>query len=88
MLTALDGMDSMADTIPGGATGPKSTETQRAFIRALLLSQTPVGYNSLCRAISEAKQPDYGRSQSPLLILAGSHDKTSPLEAAQNIRNR
>lgn len=81
-------MDTMADSIPNAATGPRSTETQRAFIRALLLSQTPEGYNSLCRAIAEAKRPDYGRSQSPLLILAGSHDKTSPLQTAQDIRKR
>ncbi|KAF7539265.1 hypothetical protein G7054_g2265 [Neopestalotiopsis clavispora] len=80
------GMEPMADTIPAAATGPKATETQRAFIRALLLSQTPDGYNSLCKAISDAKQPEYAQSKSPLLIISGSHDKTSPLEAAQNIQ--
>jgi pimeloyl-ACP methyl ester carboxylesterase len=78
----------MAETIPGAATGPKCSETQRAFIRALLLSQTPEGYNSLCRAIAEAEQPDYARSRSPLLIIAGSHDKTSPIEGAQKILDR
>ncbi|KAK6064262.1 fumarylacetoacetate hydrolase [Seiridium cupressi] len=81
------GIEAMADTIPAAATGPKCTETQRAFIRTLLLSQTPDGYNSLCRAISEAQQPEYARSQSPLLVIAGSNDKTSPLEAARNILN-
>jgi pimeloyl-ACP methyl ester carboxylesterase len=81
-------MDAMADTIPAAATGPSCTETQRSFIRALILSQTPAGYNSLCRAISEAKQPEYARSDSPLLIIAGSHDKTSPLEAARSIQKK
>ncbi|KAH6643296.1 Alpha/Beta hydrolase protein [Truncatella angustata] len=80
-----NGMEAMAETIPDAATGPRCTETQRAFIRALLLSQTTEGYNSLCRSISEAKQPDYGRSQCPLLIIAGSDDRTSPLEAAKKI---
>lgn len=82
------GMEAMADTIPAAATGPKATETQRAFIRALLLSQSPEGYNSLCKAISDAQPPDYVHSNSPLLILSGSHDKTSPLEAAKKIQSR
>lgn len=81
-------MEPMADTIPAAATGPKATQTQRAFIRALLLAQTPEGYNSLCKAISDAEQPEYAQSKSPLLIISGSHDKTSPLEAAQNIQKR
>ncbi|KAI4594782.1 hypothetical protein KJ359_007585 [Pestalotiopsis sp. 9143b] len=81
------GMEAMADTIPAAATGPKATETQRAFIRALLLSQSPEGYNSLCKAISDAQPPDYVHSNSPVLILSGSHDKTSPLEAAKKIQS-
>lgn len=76
----------MADTIPLAATGPGSNATQRAFIRALLLAQTPEGYNSLCRAIVEAEIPQYSKINSALLILCGSHDKTSPLASAQSIQ--
>ncbi|KAI1875881.1 uncharacterized protein JN550_002167 [Neoarthrinium moseri] len=79
------GMEAMADTIPAAATGSKSTATHRAFIRALLLSQTSEGYNSLCKAISDAEPPQYSDSRSPLLILSGSDDKTSPLAAAEAI---
>ncbi|KIL87617.1 hypothetical protein FAVG1_09325 [Fusarium avenaceum] len=38
-----DGMEPMAKTIPSAATGSKATLTQKAFIRALLLSQKSEG---------------------------------------------
>ncbi|KAH7134578.1 hypothetical protein B0J13DRAFT_597520 [Dactylonectria estremocensis] len=79
------GMEAMASTIPGAATGSKSTTTQKAFIRSLLLSQKPEGYNSLCRAIAEAGRPSYSSAKCPLLIIAGGEDKTSPVADAQVI---
>ncbi|KAF7552341.1 hypothetical protein G7Z17_g4377 [Cylindrodendrum hubeiense] len=79
------GMEAMADTIPLAATGSKSSLTQKAFIRSLLLSQKPDGYNSLCRAIAEATRPSYSSAQCALLILAGEEDKTSPLADAKVI---
>lgn len=75
----------MADAIPAAATGSKATPTQRAFIRALLLSQRPEGYNSLCRAIAEAERPRYSAAKCPVLIVAGEEDKTSPLADAEVI---
>jgi len=45
------GMESMADTLPMGATGRTATPTQRAFIRTLLLSQKPEGYVKMCQVI-------------------------------------
>ncbi|KAH7146254.1 hypothetical protein EDB81DRAFT_721156 [Dactylonectria macrodidyma] len=81
------GMEAMANIIPSAATGSKSTSTQQAFIRSLLLSQKPEGYNSLCRAIAEAGRPSYSSAQCPLLIIAGEEDKTSPVADAQIIFN-
>ncbi|KAF7560222.1 hypothetical protein G7046_g3932 [Stylonectria norvegica] len=79
------GMDAMADIIPFTATGPISTSVHDAFIRALLLSQSKEGYNANCRAIANAKVPAYSDVKCSLLILAGSHDKTSPRESAERI---
>ncbi|KAH8602258.1 3-oxoadipate enol-lactone hydrolase, partial [Bisporella sp. PMI_857] len=79
------GMETMADTIPLAATGTKSNSTHHAFIRALLLSQEAAGYSSLCRVIAEAQLPDYAGVTCPVLILAGSDDKSAPLDGAQKI---
>ena len=86
-----DGLEFLADSIPDAATGSKSTPLQRAFIRALILSQKAENYNSLCRTIAQAEVPRYGvpgGGQSPLLIVAGSDDKTSPLTGCQTILDR
>ncbi|KAM4065652.1 alpha/beta hydrolase family protein [Hirsutella rhossiliensis] len=80
-----EGMEAMASTIPTAATGPKATSTHRAFIRALLLAQSPQGYMSLCRTIASAKCPRYGDIRCPLLIIAGSHDLTSPPQDSREI---
>jgi pimeloyl-ACP methyl ester carboxylesterase len=78
----------MADTIPVMATGSRSTSVHHAFIRALLLSQTPEGYASLCNAIISAKQPDYFRITCPVLIISGEEDKTASLNDSEEIMAR
>ncbi|PCH07491.1 Alpha/beta hydrolase fold-1 [Penicillium occitanis (nom. inval.)] len=80
-----DGMEPMANTIPNAATGSKSTALQKAFIRELILSQSPGGYISLCKVISEATAPDYAAIKAPLLIIAGAEDKAAPLEGCKHI---
>lgn len=83
-----EGMEGVANVVPFATTGPKATATQKAFIRALLLAQTAEGYKSLCRTIANAKRPRYEDIKCPLLIIAGSHDKTAPLTGSQDILNR
>ncbi|KAF5596424.1 transcriptional activator Mut3p [Fusarium subglutinans] len=80
-----EGMEPMAKTIPFAATGSKATLTQKAFIRALLLSQEPEGYIALCRAIAQADVPPYANIKCPVLVLSGGEDKTSPIPDAQKI---
>ncbi|SCO90595.1 related to alpha/beta hydrolase [Fusarium oxysporum] len=75
----------MAKTIPFAATGSKAILTQKAFIRALLLSQKPEGYIALCRAIAQAELPPYANIKCPVLVLSGEEDKTSPIPDAQKI---
>ncbi|KAI9148311.1 3-oxoadipate enol-lactonase 2 [Paramyrothecium foliicola] len=78
-------LERLADAIPPAATGSAATSLHHAFIRALILSQTPQGYASLCKLIAEAVPPDYSSIRQPLLIIAGSDDKTSPLQGCQHI---
>lgn len=78
----------MADSIPTGATGSKSTPTHHAFIRALLLSQTSQGYIGLCRAIATAQPLEYGKARCPALLIAGAEDKVVPVAGLEKIKDR
>jgi pimeloyl-ACP methyl ester carboxylesterase len=78
-------MEPMANTVPTAATGSRSTPLQKAFIRELLLAQDPLGYVSLCRAISTASAPDYAAVKAPLLMIAGEEDKSAPLDGCKHI---
>ena len=78
----------MAETIPTGATGSRSTPLQQAFIRQLLLSQDPKGYQSMCAVVGGAKVPDYDKIKIPTLIIAGDEDKSAPLSGCKEIQSR
>lgn len=84
-ITTIDGMEPMANTVPTAATGSRSTPLQKAFIRELLLAQNPLGYISLCRAISTASAPEYAAVKAPLLVIAGDEDKSAPLDGCKHI---
>jgi pimeloyl-ACP methyl ester carboxylesterase len=75
-----DGMQPMADSVPQAAVGTKASPLAISFIRELLLAQDSAGYVSNCRVILNAKVPDYGKISVPVLILAGSEDKSAPME--------
>lgn len=79
------GMDPMADTIPGAATGSAASPVARAFIRELLLAQDPAGYISNCRVIANAERPAYEDIAVPLLLLAGEEDKSAPLDRCRQM---
>lgn len=79
------GMQPMADTIPSTAVAKKASLLTRALIRELLLGQDPAGYISNCRVIVNAKPPNYGKINVPVLILAGEEDKSAPLEGCQKM---
>lgn len=83
-----EGMEAMADTIPTGATGSRSTSLQHAFIRQLLLAQNPKGYQSMCKVIGNAELPDYAAIEVPTLIIAGEEDKSAPLAGCEEIQKR
>jgi pimeloyl-ACP methyl ester carboxylesterase len=75
----------MADSIPQAAVGSKASPLAKAFIRELLLAQDPAGYVSNCRVIVNAKSPQYSKISVPVLILAGSEDKSAPMEGCEKM---
>lgn len=79
------GIEPMANTIPFGAVGSRSTPLQKAFIRELILGQDPKGYAALCRAIAAAKPADYAAVKAPFLLIAGDEDKSASMEGCQHI---
>ncbi|KAJ5551506.1 Alpha/beta hydrolase fold-1 [Penicillium sp. DV-2018c] len=79
------GMEPMANTIPYAAVGSRSTPLQKAFIRELILGQSPEGYAALCRAIASAEAPDYTAVKAPFLLIAGEEDKSASMEGCRHI---
>jgi len=75
----------MANTIPNTATGPDATPLQKAFIREMLLAQSPSGYIANCRAIEHATPPNYSAVRCPVLVVAGDVDKSAPLAGCEYI---
>ncbi|PTB65787.1 alpha/beta-hydrolase [Trichoderma citrinoviride] len=80
-----DGMDALVDAIPKVGTAPTSTPLQRAFIRALLLAQTPEGYIANCKAACNASTPEYASIKTPLLFVVGAQDVVCPLTVSKKI---
>ncbi|KAH8775674.1 3-oxoadipate enol-lactone hydrolase-like protein [Hyaloscypha sp. PMI_1271] len=80
-----DGLETLANTIPTGATGSKAGPLQHAFIRSLILGTSSEGYISLCSVIAKTSKPEYSNIKVPLLILVGSEDKTAPLAGSEAI---
>lgn len=79
------GMEPLANTIPNMATGSRAGPLAKAFVRELLLRQDDAGYRSNCRVIQNAEVPEYGKVKCPVLILAGSEDKSAPLEGSRKM---
>lgn len=75
-------MEPLATSIPFAATSNKSSPLVHAFIRALLLGNSPKGYISLCKAIAEAPVPQYRNIKVPLLIIGGADDMTARLDGS------
>ncbi|KAL7944998.1 alpha/beta-hydrolase [Trichoderma barbatum] len=79
------GMDGLADVIPKVGTASTSTALQRAFIRTLLLAQSPEGYVANCKAIASASVPDYASIKTPLLLVNGAEDFVCPIELSRKV---
>lgn len=71
--------------MPITATGASSTALHHAFIRSLILRTSNEGYISLCKVIATAQTPNYAAITVPLLVIAGSDDKTAPMPGCHKI---
>lgn len=78
----------MAEDTPKSATGSKATPLAKAFIRELILTQTPAGYISLCYVIVNASSPAYRKIESPTLIIAGREDEMAPVDKCKSIKSK
>ncbi|KAF7957353.1 hypothetical protein EAE96_002938 [Botrytis aclada] len=82
-----DGLEPLANSIPDAATGTKATSTQKAFIRSLILGTSTQGYISSCEVIASATRPDYAKIDVPMMVLAGSEDRTASYEGCKMIHD-
>ncbi len=75
------GMEAVAPGIVAAATSERTRRDHpalAAFVRELLFRQDPAGYAACCEALADASTPAFGDIKCPVLLVAGSDDKTSP----------
>jgi pimeloyl-ACP methyl ester carboxylesterase len=51
----------------------------------MLFRQDPAGYAACCEALANAVTPGYADIKAPVLLIAGSDDKTSPPELSESL---
>jgi len=81
----VDGMEPLADTIPTAATSSHASHLTRGFMRELIMGSDPRAYASHCQAIVDCPEPDFAAIKAPVLFIAGSEDKSAPLEGIKYI---
>lgn len=75
----------IADAVPQLAPAKSVPSLNRAFIRALIASQTPQGYAAACKVIVDAKPPSYAKVKAPVLLLVGDEDMTAPYDGCASV---
>jgi pimeloyl-ACP methyl ester carboxylesterase len=80
-------MGPIANTVPTAATSTQASSLTRGFIRELILQTDPKAYASHCQAIVDAQEPDFAAIKAPALFIAGSEDKSAPLEGVKYIHD-
>lgn len=78
----------IADAVPQLAPAKSVPSLNRAFIRALIASQSPQGYAAACKVIVDAKPPNYSKVKVPVLLLVGDEDMTAPYDGCASIIER
>jgi pimeloyl-ACP methyl ester carboxylesterase len=82
------GMEAVAPGIVAAATSGRTRREQpavAAFVREMLFRQDPAGYAACCEALANAVTPGYADIKAPVLLIAGSDDKTSPPELSESL---
>jgi 3-oxoadipate enol-lactonase len=84
-----DGMDALADSWLEGAVSPQSHATSPGMVgllRELFLRNEPQHYAKACRAVADAGRIPRDEIGQPTLIVAGSHDRSTPLAMAGELK--
>jgi 3-oxoadipate enol-lactonase len=85
------GLAAVADAVVAGwlTEGFRAREPAvTAKLKAMLLSSPVEGYLACCEALSRLDQRDLlPKIKAPTLVIAGRHDKATPVEAGEAIRN-
>ena len=86
------GLESIADTVLTGwlTAGFRQQQPEATSnLRRMLVSTAPAAYVACCSTLSTLDQRDLlSQIRSPTLVIAGKHDKSTPLEAALFIKER
>jgi 3-oxoadipate enol-lactonase len=84
-----DGMDALVDAWLEGAVAPQSHATQSGMVgllRELFLRNEPQHYAKSCRALAEFERIPRDEIGQPTLIVAGAHDRSTPLAMAEELK--
>ncbi len=84
-----DGMDALVDAWLEGAVSPRSHALQPGMVgllRDLFLRNDPQHYAKACRALADAPRIDREGIGQPTLIVAGAHDRSTPLAMAEELK--
>jgi pimeloyl-ACP methyl ester carboxylesterase len=85
------GMQAIADALLQTAISAE-TRTHRpvaaAFVRELLMRQSPAGYGRTCEALAGAAPADPARIDCPALLVTGDEDAVAPPQSVRQIGER
>jgi 3-oxoadipate enol-lactonase len=84
-----EGMDVLVDAWLAGAVSPRSHATQPGMVgllRELFLRNEPQHYAKACRALADAERVPRDEIGQPTLIVAGSHDRSTPIAMAEELK--
>jgi len=89
-LVEADGMDVLVEPWLEGAVSPQSHAVHAGMVgllRELFLRNEPQHYAKSCRAIADAPRIRRDEIGQPTLIVAGAHDRSTPLAMAEELRS-
>jgi 3-oxoadipate enol-lactonase len=88
-LVEAEGMDVLVDTWLDGAVSPQTHANQAGgvgLLREMFLRNDPISYAKSCRALSKAPHIRRDEIGQPTLIITGTHDRSTPLAMAEEIK--
>lgn len=88
-LVEAEGMDPLVDAWLDGAVSPQSHATMPGgvgLLRELFLRNDPQHYAKACRALAKAPKIRREEIGQPTLILAGAHDRSTPLGMSEELK--